>query len=107
MWSDEKLFTIEAIHNVQNNCVPGKMKDSIPEEHLIATRCQKPSSIMVWASITSDSKKTPLIFIEEGIKVNLHVYKAMLVDKVLPWLQDTYGDTPYTFSQDSAPSHTA
>ncbi len=61
---------IEAIRNVQNNRVLGKTKDSIPEEHLIATRRQKPSSIMVWAGIMSDGKKTllfPLVFIEEGV----------------------------------------
>ncbi len=107
MWSDEKFFTIEAIHNVQNNCVLGRTQDSIPKNHLIAIRRQKPSSIMVWAGIMSNRKKTPLVFIEEGIKVKQHMYKAMLVDKVLPWLQDTFSDAPYTFCQDVVPSHTA
>ena len=37
-------------------------------------RRQKPASVMIWAGVTSTGEKTPLIFIEEGVKVNQHVY---------------------------------
>ena len=42
---------------------------------------------MVWAGVTSCGKKTPLISIEKGVKINQFVYRDMLADKVLPWLE--------------------
>ena len=33
---------------------------------------------MVWAGITSDGKKMPLIFIEEGVKIDTAIYLHLL-----------------------------
>ena len=51
--------------------------------------------------------KTPLIFIEEGVKVNQNVYKDMLEAKVLPWVNSEVWPRSYAFQQDGAPAHTA
>jgi len=51
--------------------------------------------------------KTPLIFIEEGVKVNQHVYLTMLKDKVVPWMNALSLDDGLTLQQYGATSHTA
>ena len=76
----------------------------IPEERRISFRRQKPASAMVWAGVTSCGQKTPLIFIEEGVKINQHVYLGLLRDQVVPWVQSTIGDGGVTLQQDGATS---
>ena len=107
LWTDEKLFTDQAIHNSQNNPNWIKSKDSVPVERPTSFRRQKPASVMVWAGVTSTGLKTPLIFIEDGVKINQHVYLKMLKDKVVPWVRKVTGNEGITFQQDGATSHTA
>ena len=107
LWTDEKLFTVQAVHNNQNDRILAKSKEDIPVETRTAFRRQKPASVMVWAGVTTDGKKMPLHFIEEGVKVNQAVYLDMLSEVVVPWVEAEYGRSPLTFQQDSAPSHSA
>ena len=58
-----------------------------------------------WAGVMDDGRKLPLIFVKIGAKINRWVYKDMLEAQVVPWLQNTYGNQPYTFMQDGAPAH--
>ena len=74
-------------------------KDIALEDRVVFGR-QKPQSVTVCAGVTTDGRKTPLIFIEEGVKVNKDVYLALFKDEVLPWLQFEYSDAPYVFTQD-------
>ncbi|QQP40853.1 Putative LOC100197594 [Caligus rogercresseyi] len=48
---------------------------------------QKPASFMVWAGLTTCGRKTPLIFIPEGVKINQKVYLDMMSMQVLPWIK--------------------
>ena len=107
LWTDEKLFTVQAVHNAQNDRVWARNVKDIPEEHRISFRCQKLASVMVWAGVTSCGLKTPLIFIKEGVKINQHVYLGLLRDQVVPWVQSTIGDSGLTLQQDGATSHSA
>ena len=62
---------------------------------------------MVWAGICA-SGKTPLIFVEAGVKINQEVYRRDILEAVvLPWAQQHFGDQEWTFQQDSAPAHRA
>ncbi len=100
--------TIQTIHNSQNDRVVAKNKNDIPVEKRTAFRRKKnPPTMMVWASVTTDGKKTLLVFIEEGVKINQNAYLDLLAEKVLPWVGSEYGDAPLVFQQDGAPSHTA
>ena len=105
LWTDEKLFTVQAIHNAQNDRVWARNVKNIPKEHRISFQHQKPASVMVWAGITSCGLETPLIFIEEGVKINQHVYLGLLRDQVVPWVQSTIGDGGLTLQQDGMTSH--
>ena len=76
-FTDEKLFTIQSVHNTQNNRILAKNKKDIALEDRAVFKRQKPQSIMVWAGVAMDGRKTPLIFIEKGVKVNIDVYLAL------------------------------
>ena len=107
LWTDKKLFTVQAIHNAQNDKVWARNVKDIPEECRISFRRQKLASVMVWAGVMSCSLETPLIFIEEGVKINQHVYLGLLRDQVFPWVQSTIGDCGLTLQQDGVTSHSA
>ena len=67
---------------------------------------QHPQSVMVWGRICATGK-TPLIFVDESVKINAEVYRREILESVvLPWsLQHFDGD--WLFQQDSAPAHRA
>ena len=107
LWTDKKLFTVQAVHNHQNDRIWLPDINMVPVERSSSFRRQKPASVMVWAGTTSKGLKTPLIFIEEGVKINQTVYRRMLEEKVLPWVQEVVGEQGVTLQQDGATSHTA
>ena len=78
----EKLFTVQAVHNPQNDQIYAVNKCDIPLTDRLVFRRQKSASVMVWAGVTSTGEKTPLIFVEEGMKVNQHVYLDFLKKQV-------------------------
>jgi transposase len=107
LFSDEKFFSVEQVYNVQNDRVLSPDAATANRRGRIIPRAQKPAGVMVWAGVTSDGK-TPLIFVENGIKINANNYVNDILEAVvLPWSQQHYGDQPWTFQQDSAPAHRA
>ena len=76
--SDEKIFTVEAVTNSQNDRFLAKSIASIPPGARIAFRRMKLASMMVWPAVSSNGKKSPLVFLEERVKVNSEVYVKML-----------------------------
>jgi inhibitor of nuclear factor kappa-B kinase subunit alpha len=106
IWSDEKIFTVEAVANIQNDRFLATSSDAVPEGARKLFRRMKPAGVMVWAAVSSDGGKSPLVFVEEGTKVNSVVYLKMLEDNVLPWVTEAFGDN-YAFTQDGAPAHTS
>lgn len=106
IWSDEKMFTVEAILNRQNDRLYARDAQDLPEGSRSHFRRIKPAGVMVWAAVASDGSKSPLVFIPEGVKVNSAVYIEMLKTNVLPWVSEHFGND-YVFTQDGAPSHTS
>ena len=84
LFTHEKLFMGQRSYNPQNILGVKKMMLRIKKNNIVF-RVQEPSSVMVWAGVCATGK-TPLIFIEKGIKIkiNQHVYKKMLQKKVKP-----------------------
>ena len=103
LWTDENLFNVQAIHNSQNDQSWIESKDSVNFECQTSFRRQNPASVMVWAEVTSTGLKTPLTFIEAGVKINQHAYLKMLKDKVVPWVKKVTGN--YPSAGQSNPSH--
>jgi hypothetical protein len=62
---------------------------------------------MVWAGICLTGK-TPLIFVDPGVKINKNYYlKEILQNVVEPWAQAHFRGREWIFQQDSAPAHKA
>ncbi|XGW03855.1 hypothetical protein V3C99_015196, partial [Haemonchus contortus] len=54
------------------------------------------------------SGKTLMIFVDPGVKIYKDYYlKTILEDVLLPWANSNFNGRPWTFQQDSAPSHKA
>lgn len=104
LFSDEKLFTIEQAHNHQNDRI---WSTDSPGTSAIVERRQNPKSIMVWGGICSTGK-TPLVFVDAGVKINQEIYRRDILEAVLlPWAKKHFGNASWTFQQDSAPAHRA
>ena len=104
LFTDEKLFTVEQSYNPQNDrhwCSENPGSTSKVE------RRQCPESVMIWAGICATGK-TPLVFVGKGVKINQEVYQRDILEAVvLPWARTHFGNSFWTFQQDSAPAHRA
>ncbi|CAD6195080.1 unnamed protein product [Caenorhabditis auriculariae] len=69
LFTDEKIFTVEPNKNGQNHPIIATDYQSACEEGKILNKTSHPASVMVFAGITADDK-TPLIFVDPGVKVN-------------------------------------
>ncbi|GFT97835.1 uncharacterized protein TNCV_2167531 [Trichonephila clavipes] len=87
LFIDETLFTVQQVHNSPNDriwCVEAPSTSAIVEHR------QYPKSVMVWGGICL-SGKTPLVFVEEGVKINQKVYQRDIIEAVvLPLDQKTF-----------------
>jgi inhibitor of nuclear factor kappa-B kinase subunit alpha len=85
LFSDEKIFTLEQSLNAQNDRIWSMTTRSIPDNIKLVERGHSPESLMVWAGV-SGKGKTPLIFLDKGVKVNSKIYQEI----VLKRLKDEY-----------------
>ncbi|CAD6199278.1 unnamed protein product [Caenorhabditis auriculariae] len=107
LFTDEKIFTVEPNKNGQNHRIIATDYQSACEKGKILNKTSHPASVMVFAGITADGK-TPLIFVDPGVKVNQVYYRETILKLgVLPWANSHYGNRPWTFQQDGAPAHRA
>ena len=107
LFSDEKFFSVEQAHNVQNDRVLASGSSEANKKGRIVSRTQKPAGVMVWAGV-SFLGKTELIFVENGIQTNANNYVTDILQAVvLPWTKQTYPNQNWIFQQDSAPAHRA
>jgi hypothetical protein len=102
VFSDEKKFDIEQSVNRQNDRVWSR-DGSVATR--TATRRQNPMSVMVWAAVTATGR-SPLVFVPSGVKLNSQRYISDILEAVLlPWARKHFNGSPWSFQQDSAPSH--
>ena len=107
IFTDEKLFTVQQVHNHQNDRVLEKTLDSIPTNTRKVFRTQKPASVMVGTAI-SEKWKSPLVFVPLGVKINKELYiKDILEEASILWCKSLYGEDNWTLQQDIATSHIA
>ena len=106
IFSDEKIFTLEAQFNLQNGKILAKSADSIPSSINSICCHQKPASAMVCTAIF-ENWRSSLIFVKEGAKLNANSYIQDILTPAHVEMKKHFKDDPFTFQQDSAPSHTA
>ena len=107
LFTDEKIFTVQPIHNSQNDrqLLKRGLKNTFAAK--LMTKQHFPKSVMVWAGVCATGK-TPLIFIDRNVKINAQVYQQnVLKDVVEPWASNHFDQQGFTLQQDWAPAHGA
>ena len=108
-FTDEKLFTVAAPKNAQNDrlYVPaGTKKKQVSAARLLKTRSTFTKSLMVSVGVSSLGAME-LIFIDPGVKINGAYYRDVLLSQhLLPAIRALSGEF-FIFQQDSAPAHRA
>lgn len=108
-FTDEKVFTIAAPSNLQNDRVyaPKSIKKKeIAAERLLRTRSTFSKSLMVSVGV-SKLGRTQLVFVDPGVKINGAYYRDVLLRKeLLPTIRQISGEV-FVFQQDNAPAHRA
>lgn len=107
LFTDEKLFAIEQKLNHQNDRQLLPTGSGTDPARKRVTRSQFPASVMAWGGVCATGK-TPLIFIERGVKINAQIYQdVVLRDTVVPWADAHFGKRDWVFQQDGATAHSA
>ncbi|CAF1015630.1 unnamed protein product [Didymodactylos carnosus] len=107
IFSDEKLFVVEAKLNAQNDRIYSLAIEDIPENLRTAQRFQKSASMMIWGVI-SHNGKIPLKFVDKGIKITARYYQDEILRSTLkPNVDSLYPNGQWTFQPHSAPAHKA
>ena len=100
IFSDEKIFTVEAKVNSQNDRVLANKAKDISENIRNIYHRQKPASVMVWAAV-SKTWKLPLIFVEPKTKINKECYSKKILSLVLIKMKKHFKNEVFTFQQSS------
>ncbi|CAF1246117.1 unnamed protein product [Didymodactylos carnosus] len=104
IFSDEKLFVVEAKLNAQNDRIYSLAIEDIPENLRAVQRFQKSSSVMIWGAI-SHNGKIPLKSVDKGIKITARCYQDEILHSTLkPNVDSLYPTSQSPFQQDSAPA---
>jgi len=108
-FTDEKVFTIAAPSNAQNDRVyapKSSRKKDVTAERLLRTHSRFCKSLMVSVGV-SKLGRTELVFVEPGVKINGAYYRDVLLKKqLLPTIRWIPGDM-FIFLQDNAPAYRA
>ena len=86
LWTDEKLFTVQAVHNCYNDRYWADSRKAVPVEERSLFKRQTPASVMAWSGVTGSRLKMSLVFIEKGVKINQPVYLHILKETVHSWV---------------------
>ena len=109
VFSDEKVFTVAAPDNRQNDHLytpQETKKHDIAADRLLCTWPTFTKSVMVSVAV-SKLGCTELIFVEPGVKVDSAYYlDSLLSQYMLPLIRQLASDL-FVFQQDSAPAYRA
>jgi len=105
-YSDEKIFTVQAPSNSQNDHLYAnvKSKSDVSAERLLKGRKHFSQSIMVSVAV-SKLGKTDLVFVQPGAKINSIYYCDNVLEQgLLPDIHRLSNDD-FLFQQDGVPAH--
>ena len=108
-FSDEKIFEVTQLLNVQNDrtYAPSAYKKStIENKRLYVERSGFPMSLMASVAVSKVGKSS-IFFVEPGAKVNGAYYRDKLLASMILEMDRLTGYQPYVFKQDEARSRTA
>ncbi|GFW97812.1 uncharacterized protein TNCV_1425751 [Trichonephila clavipes] len=96
LFTYEKFFTVQQVHNFQNDriCLVDAPSTSPIVEHRQYTK------LVMVKGIIYASGKTPLVFVKKGVKINQKVYRRDIIEAVvLPWDQTRFENQIGCFSK--------
>ncbi len=102
-FSDEKNWTVDRTHNIQNNRWVVTGREDVP--HIFTMKFL--ASIMSMGISSSNGSIMPPIFFKPKERVGADEYCEVLSKEVIPWMKSEAGGTKFVFQQDSAPTHQA
>ena len=108
-FSDEKIFKVTQLLNVQNDCTyapSASKKSTIENKRFYVERSGFAMSLMVSVAVSKIGKSS-IFFVEPGAKVSGAYYREKLLASMIPEMDRLTGYQPYVFMQDEARSHTA
>ncbi len=105
IFSNEKIFTINAVSNSRSLRYIARKPEVIPPEVRYMGRTKHLASAMMLRYIGADGKAFPPVWVKGS--VNTAQYKNILAFKVFPVLDATYGHGKWVWTQDGAPAHTS
>ena len=103
LFSDEKMFDIDGVHNHQNERVWAVSRAEADEKGGIKQKRKFPQKVMVWLGVCSKGV-SPLVIFEEGT-VNHDRYIEEVLPVALEFGNKVFGNR-WTFQQDGARPHT-
>ena len=89
---------------------PSKWQDLVRTGswHIFRRRTPSSSPICFGLGGICASGKTPLVLLDQRVKINKEVYRRHILGAVvLPWAHEHFADEKWTFQQDSAQAHRA
>ena len=84
LWTDERLFTVRAVHGHQGGWVYAINKQEVLLNARLAFRGQRPDSVVVWAGVASAGKRAPVFFIEEVLEASQRMCLELLQKGLVP-----------------------
>ncbi len=105
MFSDEKIFTVNAVSNSRSTRYIAKRPEDVDPAVKYVGKTKHPASAMMLGVVGSDGKVFPPF--RTNRTVDTVQYKYLLSHKVFPALNSTYGSRNWCWIQDGAPSHTS
>ena len=102
IFSDEKIFTVDAVLNRRNDRYIAESTAEVKETF----RTKHPSQVIPFRVVASDGKTIPIKFYKTDEKINVETYYKTLRYQVLPWLKTNYPYENYVWTQDGTPAHT-
>jgi hypothetical protein len=107
LFSDEKLFIIQAVSNRQIDRILEPWITDVTDDMLIVPHSQHPLSVMVWAGMSANSR-TNLAFAPEGVKMSSAMYGNLILDPSVKHAGQTMlASQVWTFQQDGVPAHSS
>lgn len=102
-FSDEKNFDQDQKANRRNDRWLCKDPSEVPR----IMHNKFPATVMVLGVVSNEGHVMPPHFFPQRLRVNSAAYIEVLQTVVKPWIDSVRNGRPYTFQQDSAPSHKA
>ncbi len=106
LWSDEKIFYVEACVNKKTDRFLVPLKCSDPTLRIVKRR-KNPISVMVFAAVASNGAVMDPIIFPPNTTVNSITYRDLVLIKVKEFINGRFEPGSVIFQQNGAPAHTS